>query len=162
VVLSAVRHVLRRDFKLSSLNARDAEPGHGHQSLHTDWEQPTDRYQVVNSIWMLDEFTPTNGATRIVPGTHRLLRHPDVDPHPREIPITGPAGTVVGFNSHLWHGGTKNHSRRPRRALFAYYTARENPQQTNQQEFITPQTYRRLSPEARRLLDVESPSMSMA
>src|SRR4051812_3150982 len=35
-VLAAVSHILKRDFKLSSLNARDAEPGHGHQGLHAD------------------------------------------------------------------------------------------------------------------------------
>jgi ectoine hydroxylase-related dioxygenase (phytanoyl-CoA dioxygenase family) len=73
-LLAAMRHVLGDHIALSSLNYRQAEPGHGHQSLHTDWgenegalqEPPT--YQVCNSIWFLDDFTELNGRTRVLPG----------------------------------------------------------------------------------------------
>ena len=36
-VLAAIHHVIGRDFKLSSLNARDALPGEGLQGIHADW-----------------------------------------------------------------------------------------------------------------------------
>src|SRR5690606_6771481 len=35
-ILAAVYHVIGRDFKLSSLNGRDAKPGEGLQGLHAD------------------------------------------------------------------------------------------------------------------------------
>ena len=115
-VLAAIAHVLGDEFKLSSLNSRAALPGQGLQSLHADWGSavaPGD-YKVCNSIWLLDDFTETNGATRVVPGSHRSGKAPREvmdDPsaaHPDEIKILAPAGTVVVFNSHTWHGGTLN------------------------------------------------------
>ena len=72
-------HVLGPKFKLSSLNARSAEPlGDGGQPLHVDsGAVPDDSgYWVCNSVWMLDDFTPENGATRVVPGSHRSGRAP--------------------------------------------------------------------------------------
>ena len=77
--LAAVAHVFAgHDFKLHSVNGRSAHPGHGLQALHTDWHEPVDPgdYQVCNSIWMLDAFTEENGATRVVPGSHRWGRVP--------------------------------------------------------------------------------------
>ena len=160
-VLACIADVLG-EFRLSSLNFRAALPGHGQQALHTDWGGPVPPggYQVCNSIWLLDDFTTANGATRVVPGSHRSgsvprLAMPDpAAPHPDEVQITGRAGTVVIFNSHLWHGGTRNRSDRPRRALHSLFTRRGNDQQLDQQKYIRPQTLARLSPAARFILDV--------
>ena len=105
-VLAAIHHVIGREFKMSSLNARDALPGEGHQGLHTDWSKDYDgRFHVCNSIWLLDDFTEENGCTRLVPGTHRgkhpgnVLKDPEA-PHPEEEHLVAPAGTVAVFNSH--------------------------------------------------------------
>lgn len=160
-VLACMAYVLG-DFKLSSLNFRAALPGQGHQNLHTDWGGPVEPgdYQVCNSIWLLDDFTAGNGATRVVPGSHRSGRSPgDVLPdtrgaHPDEVLLLAPAGTVVVFNSHLWHGGTLNRSDRPRRALHSYFTRRANRQQLDQKRYIRPETLVRLNPAARFVLDV--------
>jgi ectoine hydroxylase-related dioxygenase (phytanoyl-CoA dioxygenase family) len=68
--------------------------------------------------------------------------------------LTAPAGTVVVFNSHLWHGGTKNRSDRPRRALHSYFGRRSRGQQLDQKKYARPETLARLSPAARFILDV--------
>jgi ectoine hydroxylase-related dioxygenase (phytanoyl-CoA dioxygenase family) len=162
-VLSAVAHVLQGDLKLSSLNARFALPGQGLQGLHADWgrlETPG-QYQVCNSIWLLDDFTPENGATRAVPGSHangnRLPSDEmkDVrDTHPSEILLLGKAGDVVVFNSHTWHGGTLNRTDARRRACHSYFCRREQPQQLDQRKHLRLETVARLSPAARVVLDV--------
>ncbi len=160
-VLACIAHVLG-DFKLSSLNFRAALPGHGRQPLHADWGGPVPAggYQVCNSIWLLDDFTADNGATRVVPGSHRSgrpAREALPDPgatHPDEVRLIAPAGTVVVFNSHLWHGGTQNRSDRPRRALHSYFTRCANRQQLDQKKYIRPETLAPLSPAARYILDV--------
>jgi ectoine hydroxylase-related dioxygenase (phytanoyl-CoA dioxygenase family) len=160
-VLAAMAHVLG-DFTLSSLNARAALPGHGQQRLHADWGAAVDpgNYRVCNSIWLIDDFTESNGPTRVVPGSHRSRQLPrDVmadptGPHPGEVKILGSAGTVVIFNSHLWHGGTLNTSQRPRRALHAYFCRRGLKQQLDQRAYARPQTLARLSPAARYILGV--------
>ena len=160
-VLACVAHVLG-DFKLSSLNFRAALPGRGRQNLHGNWVGPVEPgdYQVCNSIWLLDDFTGSNGATRIVPGSHqfgpvpRLALADPAAPHPDEVLLTGPAGTVVVFNSHLWHSGTQNRSDRPRRALHSYFTRRGHGQQLDQKKYIRPQTLASLSPAIQFILDV--------
>lgn len=161
-VLAGAAHVLHGDLKLSSLNARFALPGAGLQELHADWEEAIapDDFVVCNSIWLLDEFTSLNGATRLVPGTHRGGRLPretmadPMAPHPDERLLLGPAGTVAIFNAHLWHGGTLNRSALRRRAMHAYFCRRDQPQQTNQRHHLRPETTARLSEAARCILDV--------
>ena len=161
-VLAAMRHVLGPDFRLSSLNGRAALPGQGLQGLHADWAtgvEPGD-YYVCNSIWLLSDFTEQNGATRVVPGSNRSGQHPKdalddpTAPHPDEVILTAPAGTVVVFNSHTWHGGTLNRSDEPRYGLHSYFTRRDQRQQTAQKALLSEETKARLSEAARVILDV--------
>jgi ectoine hydroxylase-related dioxygenase (phytanoyl-CoA dioxygenase family) len=160
-LLACVGHVLG-EFKLSSLNFREALPGQGNQALHADYggPAPASGYQVCNSIWLLDDFTADNGATRVVPGSHRSDTVPRLampDPtaaHPDQVLLIAPAGTVVVINSHLWHGGTVNHTGRPRRALHSYFARRDRGQQTDQKKYVRPETLAGLSPAARFILDV--------
>lgn len=161
-LLAAVTHVLGKNVQLSSLNYRAAIPGKGLQKLHVDWKEPvaSGEFKVCNSIWLLDDFTETNGATRVVPGSHLLGRVPDdemEDPeatHPDQILIKAPAGTVVVFNSHIWHGGTVNTTNLPRRSIHSYFCQRDQPQQTDQRKWITDETLNRITPHARWLLNV--------
>ena len=162
LLLAAVWHVLRRPFKLHSLNAHDPLPGHGQQELHADWggERGTGRYHVVNSMWMLDDMRADNGATRIVPGSHLFPGRVGEEvsdrlaPHPGEVLLEAPAGAVAVFNGSAWHSCTRNRSQRPRRLLHCAFIAREHRQQTDQREYLRPETGRRLTPLARYVLDV--------
>jgi ectoine hydroxylase-related dioxygenase (phytanoyl-CoA dioxygenase family) len=161
-VLAAVACVLGKEMKLSSLNYRAAKPGMGLQKLHADWHEavaPGD-YKVCNSIWLLDDFSAANGATRLVAGTHldgKLPQEVLEDPlatHPDEIIIEAPAGSVVIFNSHTWHGGTDNHTDQARRSVHSYFCRRDQPQQVEQLRYIRPETRARLSAAAQTLLGV--------
>jgi len=161
-LLAAISHVLGPEIKLSSLNYRAAKPGKGLQKLHVDWKTAVSpgEFKVCNSIWLLDDFSAANGATRLVPKTHLCGKMPEEamdDPlqtHPDEIILEAPAGTVIVFNSHLWHGGTVNLTNDPRRAIHSYFCTRDQIQQTPQQEFIQQETLDRISDGARWLLDV--------
>ncbi len=161
-VLAGISRVLSGDFKLFSLNSRASLPGEGLQALHADWHSDVDPgdFQVCNSIWLLVDFTEENGATRVVPGTHNSGKSPQTaldDPratHPDEILLTAKAGTVVIFNSHLWHGGTINRSAAPRYALHSAFTRRHNEQQVNQKKFLSADTVARLGAAERFILDV--------
>jgi len=161
-LLAAVHHILRRPFKLSSLNAREPLEGAGQQPLHADWDRrgADEPFHVVNSMWLVDAFTGDNGCTRVVPATHagaktaqEVLADPKA-PHPEEIVLTAPAGSVVVINAHLWHGGTSNRTGARRRVVHCYFTAKEHPQQLDQAEYIRKRTWERLSPAAREILDV--------
>ena len=161
-LLAAVEHVLGNGIKLSSLNYRAARPGKGLQKLHVDWKEavgPGD-YKVCNSIWLLDDFSRANGATRLVPGSHLWGKvpademHDPEAPHPDEMILEATAGTTVVFNSHVWHGGTMNRTDQPRRAIHSYFCTRDQPQQTDQKRSIRKETLNRISEKAHWLLDV--------
>lgn len=163
LVLAAANYVIGRPFKVHSINGHDPLPGHGQQALHPDWggERPDlTVFHVMNSLWLLDDISPENGATRIVPGSHRWPGGPRdqmsdlTAPHPQEVYVTAPAGSVLVFNSHAWHGSTTNRSQRMRRVYHCAFIAREHPQQTSQRQYLRPETAARLSPAARYLLDV--------
>ncbi len=161
-LIAAITHVLGPEIKLSSLNYRAAKPGQGLQKLHVDWQTAVDpgAFKVCNSIWLLDDFYAANGATRLVPKTHLCGQMPEEvmdDPlqaHPDQIILEAPAGTVIVFNSHLWHGGTVNQTDQPRRAIHSYFCTRDQIPQTPQREMIAKETLARISEEAKWLLDV--------
>ena len=165
-VLDGVRHVLGPDMKLSSLNARSADPrSDAGQPLHVDMAAVPDErgYWVCNTIWILDDFTLENGATRLVPGSHTWGRRPQdvladpAAPHPDEILLTGRAGGVVIMNAHLWHGGTANRTAAPRLAMHAFYCRRDKPQQQYQKQLLRPEVQAALSPALRDLLALDDP-----
>ena len=162
-VLAAVEAVLGPRFKLSSLNARSTNPhSEADQPLHADSGAIADErgYSVCNSVWLLDEFTPDNGATRMVPGSHRWGRLPQPEfyaPHPEQQLVLGKAGDVVVMNAHIWHGGTANRTAAPRRAMHVYYTRWDQPQQQYQKRLLSAEVQSQLSPEARRILALDDP-----
>lgn len=163
-ILEYLGMVLGPSFKLSSLNARSANPNSDSlQPLHADVGAiPDDRgYWVCNTVWMLDDFTEQNGALRVVPGSHRLRRLPQHEltdlraTHPDEKLVTGKAGTVVVMNAHMWHGGTANTTDAPRRAIHGFYCRSDKPQQQYQKGLIPAEKQARFSPELRRILALD-------
>jgi ectoine hydroxylase-related dioxygenase (phytanoyl-CoA dioxygenase family) len=165
-ILERVAHVLGPEFKLSSLNARSANPNSTWvQPLHADMGALPDEkgYWVANTVWMLDDFTEQNGAIRMVPGSHRWGKLPQdaltnlQAPHPDEVLITGQAGTVVVMNAHMWHGGTANRTTKSRCAMHAFYARWDKPQQQYQKRLLRPEVQARLSPPLRRLLALDDP-----
>ena len=132
LLLEAARHILGRPFTAAAVHGRNPLPGYGQQGLHSDWKPRSskDPFFVVTAIFMLDAFTEDNGPTRLVPGSHRLTAPParsyaqPLAHHPEEILVTGPSGSVLIFNGHLWHSGTRNVSHGPRRSVQAVIRAR--------------------------------------
>jgi ectoine hydroxylase-related dioxygenase (phytanoyl-CoA dioxygenase family) len=163
-VIEAMAHVLGPRFKLSSLNVRSTDPfSDSDQPLHADSGALADAegYWVCNSVWMLDDFTPENGATRMVPGSHRWGRVPPpgmYESHPEQELVLGKAGDVVVMNAHMWHGGTANRTARPRRAMHVYYTRWDKPQQQWQKKWLSAEVQERLAPQARRMLALDDPA----
>jgi len=159
-VLEAVRHLLGPDPRLLGFASRGLRPGHGQQALHVDWGG-----QGVPSVWYachaicaLVDFTPQNGATRVVPGSHRnpwMLRGltDPRKPHPAEKRLTGSAGTVFILNIHCGHSAVHNASNEPRLALMANFSRRDSPLVTmNPAPDPAPEALARHTPEIQRLL----------
>lgn len=131
-VLSSVMHLLRGPFALRTAAWREPRKGLGQQGLHADWPAPAPygHHEVVTILYLLDDYTRDNGATRVVPGSHRQNRVVPkrfADPeahHPGETLVDARAGDLLLFSGHLWHSGTRSHSGARRRVLQATFGRR--------------------------------------
>lgn len=122
-----IEQIVGPDHVLQQAEFRCPQSGFGGQKLHTDW-LPLDassHAQVATVIVALVDFTDTNGATRIIPGSHR---RPDLqraagrlESHPDELVLVGDAGTAFVFSGHLMHAGGTNLSPAERPALQLIY-----------------------------------------
>jgi ectoine hydroxylase-related dioxygenase (phytanoyl-CoA dioxygenase family) len=155
LILAAARHALQVPFRLFCLNHREPAANDGLQGMHRD-SGPRIKLQC---IWCLDAFTPDNGSTRAIPGSHHpSYQHvaPDGDPtrpHADEIPLCAPAGSMILYHGNLLHSGTLNRSGGRRRSLILAYIPRTVPQLCDQAEYLRVSTARRLTPLQRWLLD---------
>jgi ectoine hydroxylase-related dioxygenase (phytanoyl-CoA dioxygenase family) len=136
-VLPVVEGVLDSGCLVSSLSSISIDPGESAQPLHTDdtlLGLPRPHPAVVcNSMWALTDFTAANGATRILPGSHRWPDKPEYGKHYESIPAEMGKGSVLIWNGSLWHGGGANTSDRRRVGIAMNYCAGFIRQQENQQ-----------------------------
>ena len=165
VVLDLVGHVLGSAFKLSSLNARGANPGGEAQPLHVDvgaiadergFGSPTPSSCSTTSLRTTARCAPCPAPTVWESRPPDVLADPKA-PHPDEVLVTGRAGDVVVMNAHLWHAGTANRTRDRRLALHSFYCRADKPQQQYQRRLLRPETQSRLSARARTLLALDDP-----
>ena len=136
-VLPIVEGVLDPGCLVSSLSSISIDPGETAQPIHADdtligLPRPHPPL-VCNSMWALTDFTEENGATRIVPGSHRFDTRPEYGTHPDSVPAEMKKGSVLVWNGSLWHGGGANRSRRRRVGIAMNYCAGFIRQQENQQ-----------------------------
>lgn len=124
-VLAVLDRLLLPNYLLSQLQVINIRPGEDAQLLHPDdgfYPVPRPRPGLsVATIWAIDEFTEENGATVVIPGSHRWPdgRTPTgADPR---LAAVMPAGSCLLFTGTLWHGGGANRSATPRLAATAQY-----------------------------------------
>jgi ectoine hydroxylase-related dioxygenase (phytanoyl-CoA dioxygenase family) len=136
-VLPVVEGVLDDGCLVSSLSSIAIDPGESAQPIHADDQLipltkphvPT----VCNTMWALTDFTEANGATRIIPGSHRRDHSPDFGAPYDSIAAEMPAGSVLVWHGSLWHGGGANTTDERRVGVAMNYCAGWIRQQENQQ-----------------------------
>lgn len=123
-LLGLAESVLGPHVRISMFTGSVNAPGLTRGRLHADWPfnqrsrahvpapYPDAVFHLV-TFWMLTDFRPENGATIIVPGSHKKDWNPSADahadkPHPGETRLIGEAGTVVVFDARLWHAEAPN------------------------------------------------------
>ena len=93
-----------------------------------------------------------NGATRIIPGTHRADRSPEFMKAYDSIPAEMAKGSVLVYNGSLWHGGGANRSHERRVGIAMNYCAGFVRQQENQQLGLPPNVVKGFEPRLRQLV----------
>lgn len=123
------RDTRHQKYFLSSFQATYVRPGAKAQALHIDTPvpNPLPPWEIkVNTIWLLDEFTDMNGATEIIPGSHKYGRRPvdsDLKDHAGLRKIKAPAGSLVVTSGYLWHRAGANLSPGVRTALLGSFAS---------------------------------------
>ncbi|MEO2045089.1 MAG: phytanoyl-CoA dioxygenase family protein [Pirellulales bacterium] len=136
VATSLLGHGLRISFTSVIVN----EPGNARGGWHADWPfnqnnaghiapPYPDAIFHLTTLWMISPFNAENGGTLVVPGSHRRLTNPTHSDHdvevgetiPTEINVAGPIGSVLLFDSRLWHSTSPNQTDDSRVALAVRY-----------------------------------------
>ncbi|EXV00924.1 phytanoyl-CoA dioxygenase [Metarhizium robertsii] len=123
-VLALNDHFLDEGYLLNALHSVNIGPGEAAQRLHHD-----DQYVTVPRphrpfgaaiMVALDDYTPTNGGTNVVPRSHTWAGD-RVPARSEAVAVAMPAGSIVYFVGTLWHGGGRNASGAGRLALTVQY-----------------------------------------
>ena len=157
-VLELIEGVLGEQCLVSSLASISLAPGETAQVIHADDQvQPLEKPHIAtvcNSMWALTDFTEGNGATRVVPGSHRW-QNPDYfgdQSDIESIPAEMSKGSVLVWHGSTWHGGGANTTKDEVRIGVAMnYCAGFIRQQENQQLGLPPEIVATFSPELRQL-----------
>ena len=136
--LALAAHVLDDDVLLSNLSANIVGPGGDEMVPHSDQEwapRPWPHPLAMHVLWMIDAFTAENGATLLMPGSHRC---PHTDVRWAPVAAEGPAGTALAFDARVLHGTGANRSRLGRMGILAYYCRGFVRQQENFARSLSP------------------------
>ncbi len=138
-ILAVTEKLLHRaqSFQLHLTQVISIGPDSPGQSIHRDqwafdfFEFPGDYDVQCNTIWALSDFTESNGATRLMPGSQHLP-----DEHTHTVAETVPAemskGSCLLYTGKVYHGGGANTSDETRTGLNITYNVGWLRQEENQ------------------------------
>ena len=152
------------EYQLNLTQVIQIGPGEPQQAIHTDdlmfhYEHPG-KEAMINCMWAVDEFTRENGATLLVPGSHRWAR--DRIAAEDEIAYGAmPKGSVLIYFGSLQHAGGANKTDRPRTGMVISYCLGWLRQAENQYLAVPSEIAKTLPQRLQRLLGyfVHSPNL---
>jgi ectoine hydroxylase-related dioxygenase (phytanoyl-CoA dioxygenase family) len=165
-VVPYVARLLDGDLAVSNFSANIALPGSRSMNAHNDQStvmpEPWTTRFTMNAIWCLDDTDEANGATRYLPGSHRLTCFADVPDDPTEgmRSFEAAAGSVILMDGRLWHtSGANTSPNRERALLFAFYARSFLRHQNNWNRSLSRDTRQRLDPQLKEWLGLGTGNM---
>lgn len=162
-VLEFQEYLLGNDCILSSFTVNFIGPGSPASALHIDYPlgrlpTPLPSFALcANSVYLLDDFTLENGATRVVPASHKRGYGPKPGEEYSDITqVTGKKGDVVIIHGSLWHSSGENRTERERIALLGFFCRSFMKPQQDHLKIVLPEVIERASPTLKRLLGLNS------
>ena len=105
---------------VTNLKARPSYVSVPHRDVRTF---TGDVHLMMNMMVLLDDFTLSNGATYLLSGSHRVPDPPsEADFFASADRLVAPSGSIVLFDSNLWHAAGPNHTDQARRVLTLTFT----------------------------------------
>lgn len=146
-------NVISDDIKLSSVLFRQPNINSQEQELHIDWiprKENADKYDDAVSFLYLEDSNKSNGATKLVPESHKKIGYPiqHINPyakHSQEITIEAEAGSLLILNALTWHKGGNNANGKDRGIIVVDYRNRRLKQLLNLKTYIRSEIKKTLS-----------------
>ena len=163
-LLKLSRSVLGADCILADVSGNSLGSNTPGGSWHVDaplgqFPEPLPDFDLTTqNIWMVTDFTAENGATRVVPGSHKSRKKPPWQEGEMEgeVTLTGPAGSMAIWLSSTWHRPGPNTTDDPRRAVLCYFSRSWIKGFSDFRPVITTEIAKKLSPTLRYLLGFAS------
>jgi ectoine hydroxylase-related dioxygenase (phytanoyl-CoA dioxygenase family) len=159
LVLGATDKVLSHSssFQLHLTQVISIDPGEPAQKIHRDqWAFAffpfPNGYEVsCNTLWAMTDFTEQNGATRVIPGSHRFEDRLELDAA-ETVPAEMKKGSVLMYTGSIYHGAGANRSDHTRRGINITYSVSWLRQEENQYLAVPIETARTLPVDLLRLM----------
>ena len=159
VIHGLARRMLGDDCVIGDISATSIGPQTTGGSWHLDnpltqMPEPLPDFPLgIQVAWMVDDFTPENGATRIVPRSHLTRKKPTWarGEQENEVALTAPAGSAAIWLGSTWHRAGPNSTDRPRRAVISFYQCSWIKPFSEYREVITAELAAQMSPAVRYL-----------
>lgn len=162
-VIEVVEAVLGSDMTLGGFSAHILYPGATNMGAHVDYPYftmtppyPATPVMEVQAIWMMEDFTETNGAPLFAANTQKQLQFPDLKQFSELAhKVTGIAGSVVLSHGLCWHDTSMNNSHQPRVSVLGNYNPKFIRPLENPVQHLSPPFLEQASPKLRQLLGYE-------
>jgi len=114
------------NYRFGSLTGIEILQGEMAQRLHRDQNCYSHRIPGIEfevaALWSLDDFTLENGATHVIPGSHRWPLERLPAPDDATLQAEMPVGSLLLYLGTTYHGGGANRTDRPRMGLVNTYS----------------------------------------
>jgi ectoine hydroxylase-related dioxygenase (phytanoyl-CoA dioxygenase family) len=121
IIKDIENNFFKSKFILNSISALDNKPNSPNFSaiVHRDIKFfSKDLPIMLNGLVLLDDFTVENGATMLLPNSHKIEEKPTDDYFVNQcIRAVGKKGDILLFNSNIWHCSAPNKTTERRRAI---------------------------------------------
>ena len=163
--LGLAQYLLGTDCVLSLCAAWVKGPGDVRTGIHGDYLDPAlvaqpEQMNNCNMHFMLTDYTKDDGAISFVPGSHKWRRQ--VTPsdakywQDRAVPVEAPAGSMVIWGNHTWHGSYPKKTPGLRMTLQCEYMRRRRQTEEAYRETVSQEALDRNPVRFAGLMDVYS------
>ena len=154
-LMRLISRLIKGDFYLNQQNgvinpgSTEYSQGRWHRDLpYQHWTSSSPL--AINALYCVDDFTSENGATKVIPGSHKFAEFPSdsfVETH--AIQVDAKAGDFIVLDCMIYHSGAHNFTKEERRGLNHVYSI---PLLAPQISLPDAMDYSSLSPERRKLI----------
>lgn len=147
------KEIIKNEFKISAVEFREPKKNYNEQALHIDWlprKKRSDNFEMLLFFLYLDDSNSKNGATKLVPKSHRKIYYPEFygnvfKKFKNEITVNAKKGDILVLNANTWHRGGSNINGAKRGLLNIEYRNRKIDQLLNLKKYLSKKTKTKLT-----------------